>query len=55
MDAAMQRILDELAHMEGRLTSVMDGCCGERPAHGRTPSSVNNGSAMYHHAPIPRV
>jgi hypothetical protein len=44
--STMPRILDELAHMEERLTGALVGHCGEQPAHKRTPLHFNDDSGV---------
>lgn len=47
MDTALQRLLDELTHMEARLTGVLAGRCGEQSARARTPSSDDGSTPSY--------
>jgi hypothetical protein len=44
--STMPRILDELAHMEERLTSALVGHYGEQPARKRTPLQFNDDSGV---------
>lgn len=53
MDATLQRLLNELAHMEARLTGVLAGRYGEPSARARTPSS--DGSTPTYLAPNSEV
>jgi hypothetical protein len=47
MDTVLQRLLDELTHMEARLTCVLAGRCGEQSARARTPSSDDGSTPSY--------